>query len=314
VSSPFAPRPFRRMMTSISMMLLIRWSHFGEVQVMRVLLIAGLFMVSGVLCAQQPPEPTAAADLFLPSIANLSAEDFCIGQGCYFGGPHPLQAEVLRDFHSDALGNLYYQERQLSYLPQCGPYAMQVVVLLRVSPVGVYEEVGRFGDRCEDGVYRSISLRGVGIDTVNGHLHAYADLNNCASGTCHLRNAVIRISGLPTLLDIILSYQPPSTLSFNVPVRPEGLVGAASFSVYAGDVRTASDLTQATPLECSVPAGRPHIPGEQLTVADTLPDPAAGAGRYYVAAVKHGDQIRAGRSMIGGVMQGRNAAVLPVCQ
>jgi hypothetical protein len=45
-----------------------------------------------------------------------------------------------------------------------------------------------------------------------------------------------------------------------------------------------------------------------------LPDPSAGAGRYYVAAVKHGAQIRAGRSMIGGVLQGRDAAVLPGCE
>jgi hypothetical protein len=93
-----------------------------------------------------------------------------------------------------------------------------------------------------------------------------------------------------------------------------GLPGADSFAVYAGDVRTASDLTQARPLECSIPAGRPPIPGEQLTVADTLPNPAAGAGRYYVAAVRHGDQIRAGRSMIGGTLQGRNARALQECQ
>jgi hypothetical protein len=55
------------------------------------------------------------------------------------------------------------------------------------------------------------------------------------------------------------------------------------------------------------------VPGEQLTVADTLPDPAAGDGRYYVAAVRHGAQIRAGRSSIGGQLEGRNAAVLPGC-
>jgi hypothetical protein len=99
-----------------------------------------------------------------------------------------------------------------------------------------------------------------------------------------------------------------------VPVRPEGLPGADSFSVYAGDVRTAADLSQATMLECSVPVGRVPIPGEHLSVGDTLPDPVVGAGRYYVAAVKHGAQIRAGRSMIGGVLQGRNAAVLAGCQ
>jgi hypothetical protein len=99
-----------------------------------------------------------------------------------------------------------------------------------------------------------------------------------------------------------------------VPVRPEGLPGADSFSLYAGDVWTAADLSQAAPLECSVPVDRLPIPGEQLTVADTLPYPVAGAGRYYVAAVRHGDQIRAGRSIIGGVMQGRNAVVMRGCE
>ena len=106
-----------------------------------------------------------------------------------------------------------------------------------------------------------------------------------------------------SLLDIILSYQPPSTLSFNVPVRAEGLPGAESFAVYAGDVLTAADLSQAAPLQRTVPAGGPPVPGEQLTVADTLADPPPGDGRYYVAAVRHGDQIRAGRSMIGGVLR-----------
>jgi hypothetical protein len=99
-----------------------------------------------------------------------------------------------------------------------------------------------------------------------------------------------------------------------VPVRPEGLPGADSFAVYAGDVRTTADLSQAAPLQCTVPAARAPMPGEQLTVSDTLPDPAAGDGRYYVAAVRHGAQIRAGRSNIAGQLQGRNSETLPGCQ
>jgi hypothetical protein len=126
--------------------------------------------------------------------------------------------------------------------------------------------------------------------------------------------SIVTVSGLPTLLDIILSYRPPSTLSFNVPVRPEGLPEADSFSVHSGDLRTVSDLAQAVPLQCTVPAGRAPVPGERLTVGDALPDPAAGAGRYYVTEVKHRAQIRAGRSSIGGVMQGRNATALAGCQ
>jgi hypothetical protein len=57
----------------------------------------------------------------------------------------------------------------------------------------------------------------------------------------------------------MLSYQPPSTLSFNVPVRPEGLPGADSFAVYAGGVRTAADLTQATPSVGRVPVRAEHL-------------------------------------------------------
>lgn len=90
-------------------------------------------------------------------------------------------------------------------------------------------------------------------------------------------------------------------------------MGADSFSVYSGDVRTASDLSQATTMECSVPAGRPPVPGERLTVPDPLPDPAVGDARYYVAAVNHQGQRRAGRKSMNGLLQGRNAAALPEC-
>jgi hypothetical protein len=99
-----------------------------------------------------------------------------------------------------------------------------------------------------------------------------------------------------------------------VPVRPEGLPGAASFAVYSGDVRTAADLSQASPLQCSVPVGRDPIPGEVLFGADMLPVPAVSEGRYYIAAVRQGAQIRAGRSAIYGVLRGRNASALPGCQ
>jgi len=154
------------------------------------------------------------------------------------------------------------------------------------------------------------------IDAINGHLYVAVLGAQCVGSGCTPSGGgfgIVRITGLPNLLDIILSYQPPSTLSFNVPVRPEGLVGADSFSVYTGDVRTASDLSQATPLECTVPAGRPPIPGEHLTVSDPLPDPAVGDARYYVAAVNYQGQRRAGRTSMNGVMQGRNAAALLGC-
>jgi hypothetical protein len=76
-----------------------------------------------------------------------------------------------------------------------------------------------------------------------------------------------------------------------VPVRPERLPGADSFAVYAGSLAAVCDLSQAAPLQCTVPADRSPVPGAQLTVGSTLPDPATGDGRYYVAAVRHGAQI-----------------------
>jgi hypothetical protein len=85
------------------------------------------------------------------------------------------------------------------------------------------------------------------------------------------------------------------------------------FAAYTGDLRTASGLSPASALQCTVPAGRAPAAGEQLNVADNLPDPSPANGRYYVAAVRQVAQIRAGRSMIGDVMQGRNAAALPTC-
>lgn len=154
------------------------------------------------------------------------------------------------------------------------------------------------------------------IDAINGHLYVALFAAQCLGSGCSPgigEFGIVKITGLPTLLDIILSYQPPSTISFNVPVRPEALQGGDSFSVYAGDIRTASDLSQATPLACTVPAGRPPVPGEHLTLQDPLPSPALGHARYYVAAVNHQGQLRAGRRSMNGTLQGRNAGALLGC-
>ena len=51
----------------------------------------------------------------------------------------------------------------------------------------------------------------------------------------------------------------------------------------------------------------------RLSVADNLPTPAAGQGYYYVTAVTHQGQTRYGRQVGGGVLSGRDPAVLPEC-
>lgn len=60
------------------------------------------------------------------------------------------------------------------------------------------------------------------------------------------------------------------------------------------------------------PAAPPSV-GDYLAVADPLPTPAPGHGRYYVTAVSYQGQRRYGRKSSGGVLSGRDPAVLPAC-
>src|SRR5688572_27608697 len=82
----------------------------------------------------------------------------------------------------------------------------------------------------------------------------------------------------------------------------EGLPGADTFSGYAGDLTTVSNLSQA--VHCA--RWSPGAP-ERLTVAPTLPDPEAGDGSYYLEAERQGPQISVSRSMIGEQMQGKRS-------
>jgi hypothetical protein len=50
-----------------------------------------------------------------------------------------------------------------------------------------------------------------------------------------------------------------------------------------------------------------------LTVNDPLPTPAPGNGYYYVTAVNYMGETRYGRRRSGGVLSGRDPAVLPRC-
>lgn len=130
-----------------------------------------------------------------------------------------------------------------------------------------------------------------------------------ADTTDHL--AVIRITGLPTLFDLALSYQDPGSLSFRIPVRPEALLSGGRYDIYYGAVASLGDLSSALSHTCDV--GGTAAPGDVVTVADPLPDPAAGEARYYLATVTSGTERRAGRQRLNGLLQGRPAAVLPSC-
>jgi hypothetical protein len=124
---------------------------------------------------------------------------------------------------------------------------------------------------------------------------------------------VIRVSGFATVADIMLSYEPTAgLLSFRTPRYPEGLPAADYFDTYYGDLATVGDWSQAQPLQCGYPATPPQA-GDYFEVADTLPAPAPGSGRYYVTAVTHQGTRRFGRQSNGGVLSGRDARTLPPC-
>jgi hypothetical protein len=126
------------------------------------------------------------------------------------------------------------------------------------------------------------------------------------------RSCVLR--GLSTLYDIQQTYTPASnTLNFRVPAMPEGLAAADHFDTYYGALTNPIDFTQAQPLQCGYPARPPSV-GDYLTVADPLPNPAPGTGRYYVTAASYQGQRRYGRQRVRGVLSGRNPAKLPTCE
>lgn len=124
---------------------------------------------------------------------------------------------------------------------------------------------------------------------------------------------LLEIKGFAPLLDVFQSYEPMSSqLSFRVPAMPESFQAADSFDTYYGQLGN-YDFSQAQSLQCDYPTAIPAV-GDYLTVADTLPTPAPGTGRWYLTAVNYQGETRYGRKNIGGALSGRDPSVLPGCQ
>jgi len=276
-----------------------------------------------VLCgtATQALGLESVADSIEFNVSGLVARTVCTSAECFStqdpdGGPQgPGPHDWTGGSQHDALGQWYVADAFFRWCPEIGRSATESRVF-RFDRDGNNTLVARIPAICTATTYTEFDIRKTFVDPIAGTLTMFVASyeRDASQGAIASESSIVEVAGLPSVFDILLSYQPPSTLSFNVPVRPEGLPGADSFSVYHGDVRTASNLSQATPFECTVPAGRPPVPGEHLTVADPLPDPAPGDARYYVAAVSYQGQRRAGRTSMSGVLQGRKAAALVSCQ
>ena len=291
--------------------------------------ICGALLVttSGVALAADPPPPTGVADLFVPAMSGLMAEDLCV-QGsvvpCNSAMPNFFTTVPNGILKMDAAGTIYSDQSISSPIgADCITdnfgLAMKDWSIDRVAANGSLESIGVFREVCVPGspnyLRRVTSLRIITLDAINGELYVRANVENmrgCCPGPMGF--VYVKISGLPSIFELALTYQ-PATASFSwiVPPRPYALPGVDSFSVYKGEGSTASDLSQATPLDCTVPAGRPPVPGEQLTVPDTTADPAVGQATYFVVAANHARQTRVGRQAVGGVLQGRDATALTGC-
>jgi hypothetical protein len=124
---------------------------------------------------------------------------------------------------------------------------------------------------------------------------------------------IAAIEGFATLYDISQTYTPTAdNLAFRVPAHPEGLRAADHFDTYWGRVSDLPDFTRAHPMQCHYPATPPSA-GDYLTVLDTSPLPVPGNINYTVTAVAYGVEKRYGRRRIGGIMSGRDPALLPGC-
>jgi hypothetical protein len=149
-------------------------------------------------------------------------------------------------------------------------------------------------------------------DFVNGQLVIWTRSGGGIGVNNKQRDEVIRLTGLPRLLDFLVSFIPgQQALNILTPVHPDGFETADSVQVWTGDVRSMPDWSRAQPLTCT--AANHPVSGETITVPDTLPDPAPGQGRYYLVASQSGSDRRLGRQYLNGAFSARDPAALPVC-
>ena len=159
------------------------------------------------------------------------------------------------------------------------------------------------------------------FDPVHGRLlvslHSYCTPNYgcCCGGVPPEYNGwwIAAIGGFTTLYEIQQGYVPvPGGFGFRIPAYPEGMFAVDHLDTYWGTLSTVGDWSQAQPLQCDYPATPPSV-GDYLTVNDSLPDPPAGHGRYYVTAATYQGETRAGRRATNGVLRGRDFTRTPAC-
>jgi hypothetical protein len=186
----------------------------------------------------------------------------------------------------------------------------------------VDRSLGSVSERCVNparSCLDKIAMQNRAFDPSNGRLYVWFRSYQDNSGSCgdgwppfYDRQWLAVFEGFTTTFEILQTYTPSASLGFRVPYMPEGLPAADHFDTYYGPLVKPIDFSQAQGLQCDYPATPPVI-GDYLEVADSVPMPAPGRGYYYVTAVTHLGQTRYGRKASGGVLSGRDPALLSAC-
>jgi hypothetical protein len=205
--------------------------------------------------------------------------------------------------------------------PTCPSLQRNALRIIAHRPNGTTEEAIRLYtlrfQSCTGSTYATYlaSNARVLFDVTSGALLIYRDVymydGTTSEITAHDRG-VISVTGFTPLFDTFLTFVPgQQTLNLLTPAHPDGFRSADSFQVWVGDVRTMPDWSQAEPLTCV--AAQEPTPGQLVSVADTLPDPAVGQGRYYLVASQSEAERRLGRQYVNGTLSARLPAGLPAC-
>jgi len=283
-----------------------------------------LLVVASVASQVNSAVPSSATSRLVFQMPGLSANvaGSCIGLGCAPYVTDGVSTGVLIDTSvdnsshpsMDPLGNVYVQA---AYGPgdfRCANGASNSGTAIgRLRPDNTYETVLTIDPVCESGAPVGTKSRTRGFDPVAGVL--YVEFESFAAGTGDFLTEFVRVSGLPTLFEVVASYVPsPPSIVWRVPPMPEAFPGPVdSFDVLAGDLADLPDLSLAQAVACGVPTGHAPVAGEEVSVLDTLPDPVSRTGRYYVVGARRDGEQRLGRQYVGGALSGRPVAGVAGC-
>lgn len=280
----------------------------------RIAVVAAVVLVLVPAFASEPGQPLDCSDWVILA-PGLTCRDLLTCQ-TDFSGPalFPCDSLAQPGVGVNAEGDIVGFDRREIGMGFCGGGAGMGRAGLK-SFDGVNERLLAYVDeRCVDasiGSMDKIDACVADFDAARGRLYFRCTSRNVNGGLYPARVWVGAFEGFATLFDVLQTFQ-PSSIAFRVPRIPEGMAAADHFDTYWGNLTNPIDFTQAQPLQCNYPASPPQV-GDYLTVADTLPNPAAGTGRYYVTAATYQGQTRYGRKASGGRLSGRDPALLPNC-